>query len=326
MTAYGFRVYRLSVGKRTRWRTHEDLSALQHEYPSRVYELLKSIEDQVLKYRPDLQEPRAEVVCPAEDDQGQPVMVVSSAEKLGLRVSCEVVFGRFGDHEDLVGDDVVSITDRAAGRRYRIDYFFPSEGEYGFIAAETRKRFTPLPDVNRWIARQDALRLTDDSASDDWWRTIRADQVADRRYLLDLVGRAERVQVTLTTAGRLSARGRPRDVTRQLNVRQVDDEQLSGVSEEVLRWMEGRTEGAVGRVMGLVGLNKERLQAADLDFNNTSVQIVSDQTVSVGPGTVSDLFTYPLAREVRPSPWQWRKEVEDKVADIAMIEGIDLDL
>ncbi|MDO5535167.1 MAG: hypothetical protein Q4F65_11015 [Propionibacteriaceae bacterium] len=177
------------------------MSDLGESLIRRVHANLVGAKSELLKYRPNLAVGDGSIITPEGSDAGEPVMVLADVWRIGKMVRCEVIAGTYGDHDELVGDDVEPITDRAAGRRYRFDLYFPQSGDAGMLVAETCKRATPVEEFLRWLAWLDmrALKQSAEShaaenpeVSEAWidpneWRKFRAVQVADRDFLLQLI-------------------------------------------------------------------------------------------------------------------------------------------
>lgn len=342
---YGYRMYILSVGQGNAWRKPEDLADVASDYIQRVHSLLISTKGTVLKYRPDLRDGSGTIPIPLSD-VGQPVMVIDGVVRDGNLIRCEVVEGTFGDHDELVGDNVERIGDRAAGRRYRIDLYFPSSGTFGLAVSETCKRYTPVEPFLRWLAWLDQKRaieaqlrleqgLSDGSltaaelarlSEDAVWRKFRVRQVSDSAYLRKLIKDSKKVSVDLVEAGSVTKRGRFKDVEKRLQVLDVGEGMHEALADEILSWLDGGKEGALGRVMELLDLNRGQLSNDGLRFNNTSVHLAGSQPVSVTPDSVRDLFTYPLANGLRPDDALWEKIIRAKLVEVAQLEQVELDL
>lgn len=340
---YGYRVYTLTTGPGNRWHKPESLEDLGDPYVERIYRLLKSASGRVLKHKPDLVVADGSVQRP-ESDTGEPVFVLDSVVRTGRRIRADVIAGTIGDHDNLVGDNVETIGDRAAGRRYRIDIHFPETGEMGLVVAETCKRYTPIDLFIRWVAWLDLTDVlaerekiaatlergeiteTDADARSARlvWRRFRVSQVSDTAYLKKLIGEAKKVTVDLVQAGGVTKRGRFRSVEKRLSFLDVGEGMHERLAGEILSWLEGSNVGAVGRVMAALSLNASNLEEEGLPFNNTSVQLLASQTVSVTPSTVRDLFTYPLSPQLRPDEVRWEEVTKTRVAELAALEGIDV--
>lgn len=342
---YGYRVYTLGTGRGNSWRKPESMADLGDPYVERTYRLLSNAVGQVLKHKPDLVVADGSIHT-TESDAGEPVFVLADVVRTGRRIRAEVIAGTIGDHDELVGDGVETIGDRAAGRRYRIDLHFPATGELGLVVAETCKRYTPIDLFTRWAAWLDLTDIlaerqkvaaalergeiteTDADAKSAAliWRKFRVIQVSDAAYLRRLISEAKKVTVDLVQAGGVTKRGRFRSVEKKLSVLDVGEGMHEKLAEEILSWLEGSNHGAVGRVMAALSLNATRLRENGLVFNNTSVQLQASQTVSVTPSTVRDLFTYPLAPLSRPDEFQWEGHTNARAADLAALEGVDVDV
>lgn len=267
---YGYRVYTLAVGKRNSWReTHpESLGSLGPSHVARVVALLKSHTGEILKYTPDLRPPDDLTVPVPLTDTGEPVLVIESFQASVNMVRCEVIHGRLGDHDELVGDNVEQIGDKAAGRRYRVDLMFPVTGTYGMAVVETCQRFSPADHLLRWLAYFDkcrafeaAAKLADAveaGAGDDApvqltaetdWRKHRMSQISDAKYLRTLISGATKVSVDLVQAGAVTKRGRYKEVEHRLQVPNVDEGTRADLAGEILLWLEGgKAKGAVKQV------------------------------------------------------------------------------
>lgn len=342
---YGFRAYTLSVGKGNRWRNAESLTDLGPAYMARIHALLVAARGNVLRYTPDLSAEDG-VVPEPESTIGEPVMVIDRVEQCGRMLRCEVVKGTLGDHDELVGEDVVAITDQAAGRRYRIDIYFPCAEERGMVVAETCVRYTPVSLLLRWVAWFDKQRasevavelqeglangtLTEAQVKDReeaaHWRKLRTRQVSDGQYLRSLIKEAKKVSVGLSQANSFTDRGRPKDLQRRLEILNIGEGMHEALAEEVLHWLDGDKDGALRRVMGLVHLNKDSLAKDGLNFNNTSVRLEGSQSVTLTPDSVRDLFTYPLAASLRPNDAQWERVTRPKLIELAQLEEVALEL
>jgi hypothetical protein len=321
------------------------MEGLGDAYVERTYRLLEGAVGRVLKHKPDLIVADGSVQIP-ESDSGEPVFVLDSVVRTGRRIRAEVIAGTIGDHDELVGDNVETIGDRAAGRRYRIDLHFPGTGELGLVVAETCKRYTPIDLFLRWAAWLDLIdgiaerqkiaaalergEITetdaDVKAAGLVWRKFRVSQVSDAAYLRKLISEAKKVTVDLVQAGGVTRRGRFRSVEKKLSVLDIGEGMHEKLAEEILSWLEGSNQGAVGRVMAALSLNASKLGEDGLSFNNTSVQLQASQTVSVTPSTVRDLFTYPLSPQSRPDEARWEDVTGARAAELAALEGVDVDV
>lgn len=336
---HGYRVYKLSVGRRNSWRNPESLTDLGDPFRVRIHSLLVAAKDRILKYTPDLAVGDGSIKTPESGlDLGEPVMVITDVWRVGPLIRCEVIAGTYGDHDDLVGDDVVEISDRAAGRKYFIDLYFPSDGLYGMAVAETCKQFTPIDLFLRWVAWlqiEDLLKTADTASSPDEdatdlgaWHKFRVSQVADRDYLLGLIQQAKHVSVDLVQAGGVTARGRFRKVRKKLSFVDVDQGVHAALANEIAGWLTPDHPGfgsAVKSVMRTLSLDPKKLQKDGLSFNNTSVHLEASQVVSVTPGTVRDLFTYGLS-DNRVDDYVFEQKTRAKLLELAGIEAVDLSL
>lgn len=342
---YGFRAYTLSVGRGNRWKKAESLSALGTGYIARIKAMLTTAQGEVLRYKPDLSNDDGTIPVPL-DTTGEPVMVIDRVEQSGRMLRCEVIKGTLGDHDELVGDDVVTISDQAAGRRYRIDFYFPSADERGMVITETCVRHTPVELLLRWLAwfdkqraEQSALEihngiaegtLTDAQANmreeETHWRKLRIRQISDGKYLRNLIREADKVSVGLSEANSFTDRGRPKKIQKRLEILDIGEGLHDDLATELLSWLNGGSKGALRRVMGLVKLDKDLLAKDGLDFNNTSVRLEGTQSVTLTPESIRDLFTYPLAATLRPPDPQWDKIIRTKLVELAILEVIAIDL
>lgn len=336
---YGYRVYKLSVGRRNSWRNPESLTDLGEPFAGQIHSLLLAAKDRILKYLPDLAVGDGSIKTPASgSDVGEPVMVITDVWRDDRLIRCEVVAGTYGDHDELVGEQLEKITDRAAGRRYFIDLYFPKDGMYGMAVAETCKQYTPIDHLLRWVAWlqiDNSLKslasdpsAAQESAEAPSWRKFRVNQVADRDYLLDLISKAKRVDVDLVQAGGMTARGRHRKVQKKLSFVDVEQGVHAALADEIAGWLEpdqAAASKAVKRVMRALNLSPSKLQKDGLSFNNTSVHLESTQVVSVSPGTVRDLFTYGLA-DYRVDDHTFELRTRAKLLELAGLESVDLAL
>lgn len=342
---YGYRVYTTEIGRGNAWHNRESLAELGDAYVERSLRLLEGAVGRVLKYKPDLVAADGSIQIP-KSDVGEPVLVIAEVTRSGRRIRAEVIAGTIGDHDELVGEGIEEIGDRAAGRRYRIDLHFPASGDRGLAVAETCKRYTPIDLFLRWAAWLDLTdvlgerekvrvdlaegRLT--SAEADArsaalvWRKSRVTQVSDSAYLRKLIGEAKKVSVDLVQAGGVTPRGRFRTVEKKLTVLDVDEGMQEKLAEEILSWLAGGEHGAVGRVMSALSLNAPNLKENGLSFNNTAVHVQASQTVSVTPRSVQDLFTYPLSPSLRPETVRWEEVTNPRASELALLEGVDVDV
>lgn len=341
---YGYRVYKAAVGKRNSWRKPDSLGDLGDSYVSRTHALLVGATGKVLKYLPDLQLADGSISKPIDGvDTGQPAMVISDVWRFSSLVRCEVVAGVYGDHDGLLGEGVEAIGNRAAGRRYRFDLYFPSAGEYGMVVAETCKRYTPIDNFLRWLAWLDLVDLlgrneeesaiesdrANDSAPIDQrhdWRKMRVHQIADRNYLTQLIARAKRINVDLVDASGVTKRGRFREVEKKLTFLDVGEGMHEALIQEIGHWLDPdyKRTGVVANIMRALHLDPSKLSNDGLTFNNTSIQLHADQTVSVTPASVRDLFTYGLSENTRLDNHAWELATRPKLVELAAAEQVEL--
>lgn len=319
---HGFRVYSFQVVKRSRGKANDLGGEFGAQYVDTLETLLQGLVDRGLTGQPLYNTILDEIPDPVV---GTDLLRVISVERRGRRVSCETSHGLLGEHPDLLSNGAIgieSISDKAASRRYRFDVYLPVAGTAGILVAEVIANKVPMELLMRWIAREHAS-LAQSAGSDDEWNRITYTQLGDTAHLRDLIRNAKRTKV-IFTAKEVTSRGRLGRKVRELSVFQVTDTQTKALAEEMLRWLKGRRTGAVEKVQRAVGLNPAQLSRANMTFNLTAIKVEGDEPATVTPTTVSDVFTYPISHEVRPSPAAWTDATEAKAGVLSVGEDIQI--
>jgi hypothetical protein len=318
---HGFRVYSFQVLKRSRGKIQDLGGGFGTQYLDRLEVVLKGLVDQGLTGRPDYNTILAELPDPAI---GTPLLRVIDVERMATHVSCEVSYGVSGEHEDLLSDDassIESILDKAASRRYRFEFYFPVGGTEGILVAEVIANKVPIELLMRWITREHA-RLVEDEPREEWNRISYA-QLGDASHLRELIRNAKKTKV-MFTAQAVTSRGRPGQKTRELSLYQTTDSQAKALADEMLRWLKGTHQGAVEKVQRAVGLNPNALAKANMTFNFTAIRVEGDDPTTITPTSITEVFTYPISHDIRPSDATWKDATIAKASVLSAGEGIEI--
>lgn len=322
--AYGYRIYTFSVRTATK-RDDRDLCDGETPFADTLLALLDGLVDRgVIDGVPDLRKPSE--IIDGHGQRGGRRSVMLSAEKVGTgHVRCHLVTGRIGDTDWVLGGgSKEEIRDRASGNELRLDFLLPRAGERGVLVAEARGRTVHVETLLRLLVREGYE--TQPTPGGDEWLNFRANQVIDVEYLAELMRDAQKVSVEVEQTG-TGGTGTAKANRETIHYTGFSQHVATEIAKVAGLWavggMAGR--GAIDPLLHALGISQRALEKSNMSLSMPVIRLQSSsgERLTVTPGDVQEVFTYPLTDDLRPSDSEWRTAVQ-RAMDLARREKIPL--
>ena len=332
---FGYRVFNVTVHKNGRG----DALAWDGAIRAHLGELLAELASEPHWLgTPYLRERRADLAAgtdepgPADDDEGQPLMVFGDAVLVSDRhVHFRVWYGKVGRHTHLAGggEPATDIRTRAALGEHRVDLILPAgdTSETALAVVEAHGNECPRQLVNLHLSARSRDRTRDaDGKRKGDYHLFRFASQPDGVYLKSLIDKAETAEAIFKDLD-VTARGRPggkkvlRSLTVNLKAKGYRDKAVKHVGE----WVEAALDDTqdVSTAQAVKAMEKD-LGLADgiesLGWDIDDVEVVLAQKTGpprvFAPGIMRMFFTYPVTIDHRPTDDQYYGDVVPRVQSL----------
>ncbi|WP_030527729.1 hypothetical protein [Phycicoccus jejuensis] len=265
-------------------------------------------------------------------------------------VHLSVSIGREGDHDRATaeGQPPLPINERSAESRRLVTMVFPPAGDRFLMVSEA----IGASDAHELLLKQlttASMKLRDDTkvASQEARRAARAagvtplpkvlkpdryifrsSQLIDGDYLDELLARAETVDAVFTL-NVPSPRGGSGTYQRKRLVVKVEDEgERRDLSRTGQQWYKRKKQkDAIGQREAIAELDAvlhlDAAETAGFDEVAVKVRTRDAETVTIGPLTAREVFTYPLSWS-QCSPVDYYRKIEGRLRRVAALNDIEM--
>lgn len=265
------------------------------------------------------------------------------------------------DHDDEVPEPHLSLTGRAPARRFRFVFNFPATGKQGIVVVEDISRSCPIEAIVRLLRyrSQDSAKAAPAPSSDGpgpakpWWRPVVTAAVDDEHFnqmieqgklqRLELVrhrvasdGQRHQEELRLTaprpeelTSGQelvalvrqwVEQARRRHETPRARSKRRTKEERAAADLAE----QQARRQNDQEAATAMAALLGEEVKSLDFDDGWLVVQD-GDRTKKISPSRISELFTYQLQQDRRPSNLEWYRAARGTALRLATPLKINLE-